>query len=161
MIQIDDFLDLLLDNAKKLFYPEEWIQIDLSFSKTEIFCLLWIHRHQEVTMGQLADMLHIPMSTATGIVNRLVKHEYITRYRSEADRRIVLLSLHEKGDHLIQDMKKSASRYLHLFTEVLTEQEQLFLLQTVKKIFNHLQEQQEKEAVREDNSQSIKNIPIE
>jgi DNA-binding MarR family transcriptional regulator len=160
MIQIDDFLDLLLDHAKKLFYPEEWINIDLSFSKTEIFCLLWIHRHQEVTMSQLADMLHIPMSTATGIVNRLVKHEYIIRYRSEADRRIVLLTLHENGNLLIQDMKKSASYYLHLFTETLTEQEQLFLLQIVKKIFNHLQTQQVQEITPGEQS-SIKNIPIE
>ncbi|MGR4029607.1 MarR family transcriptional regulator, partial [Bacillus sp. ZZQ-131] len=27
MLQYEHFLDLLLDNAKKLFYPEEWVSL--------------------------------------------------------------------------------------------------------------------------------------
>lgn len=73
IVAIRTFLDLLLDNAKKLFYPEEWVSLDLTLSKTEVFCLLWMERNTDITMTKIADLLDIPMSTTTGVVNRLVK----------------------------------------------------------------------------------------
>jgi DNA-binding MarR family transcriptional regulator len=160
MIQYEDFLETLLDNAKKLFYPEEWVTIDLSLSKTEVFCLLWMSRNNEVIMSQIADMLDIPMSTATGVVNRLVKKGYLERYRSEADRRIVVIRLTEEGQKLVDEVKATASKYFQLFTEALTEEEKAVLLQIMRKMLNHLgkEETNEKEAP---SAAGIKQIPIE
>lgn len=34
-MNFEGFYDLLLDNLKKLLYPQDWIDLDLSFSKSE------------------------------------------------------------------------------------------------------------------------------
>lgn len=160
MLQYEHFLDLLLDNAKKLFYPEEWVSIDLSLSKTEIFCLLWMERNSDITMTKITELLDIPMSTTTGVVNRLVKKGYIERYRNENDRRIVLIRLTDTGIQLVQEVKQNAAHYFNLVTEALSEEEKVFLLQIFQKIMNHIATSQQtpEETL---SSPKVKNIPIE
>ncbi|HDR5349689.1 MarR family transcriptional regulator [Bacillus cereus] len=157
---IDNFLDLLLDNAKKLFYPEEWVSLDLTLSKTEVFCLLWMERNTDITMTKIADLLDIPMSTTTGVVNRLVKKGYIERYRDENDRRIVLIRLTENGVMLVQEVKQNAAHYFSLVTEALSEEEKAFLLQIFQKIMNHIATSQQKTEEKV-STPKMKNIPIE
>lgn len=65
----DALLDLFIDNLRKFFYPEEWIKIDLTLSKTELLALLIVDRHGEIIMSQIADYVRVPLCTATGIVN--------------------------------------------------------------------------------------------
>ena len=48
-------------------------------------------------MSTVAAKLMVTVGTLTTAVNSLVKKSYINRVRSEKDRRIVLLSLTEKG----------------------------------------------------------------
>ncbi|MBA4537890.1 MarR family transcriptional regulator [Bacillus aquiflavi] len=162
MIKYEDFLDFMLDNARKLFYPEEWINIDVSLSKTEIFCLLLMKRNNEVIMSEIAESLGIPMSTATGVINRLVKKGYLERYRSETDRRIVVIRLTEEGHKLGEKVKALASRYFNLMTEVLTKEETEALLQIFKKIVTHLGSKKTGETSKEQRSKTeIKNITID
>ncbi|MBO9131255.1 MarR family transcriptional regulator [Bacillus sp. 165] len=160
MIQYEDFLETLLDNTKKLFSPAEWVTLDLSLSKTEIFCLLWMSRNHEVIMSQIAEMLDIPMSTATGVVNRLVKKGYLERYRSETDRRIVVIRLTGDGQKLVDEVKATASKYFQLFTEALTEEEKAALLQIMRKMLNHFGKK-EMNTTEAPSSSGIKQIPIE
>ncbi|WP_243525534.1 MarR family winged helix-turn-helix transcriptional regulator [Bacillus pseudomycoides] len=160
MLQYEHFLDLLLDNAKKFFYPEEWVSLDLSLSKTEIFCLLWMERNTDITMTRITELLDIPMSTTTGVVNRLVKKGYIERYRNESDRRIVLIRLTETGIRLVQEVKQNAAHYFNLVTEALSEEEKTFLLQIFQKIMNHIAMSQQKQ-VEKLSTPKMKNIPIE
>ncbi|MGM9534697.1 MAG: MarR family winged helix-turn-helix transcriptional regulator [Intestinibacter sp.] len=49
------------------------------------------------TMGKIAHDLRITMGTLTSAINRLIKKGYVERSRTEADRRVVLVSLTEKG----------------------------------------------------------------
>ena len=60
--------------------------------------MMTVARLKEATMGQLSDHMNFPMSTATGIVDRLVKKGYIERGKSDSDRRIVVITLSEKGE---------------------------------------------------------------
>lgn len=160
MIQSDDVLDILLDNARILLSPEEWINLDLSMSKTEIICLLWMGRHEEVIMRDIAAFLDIPLSTATGVVNRLVKNGYVDRFRSDTDRRVVVIRLTEKGVSVVQEAKSTVSHYLKLVTEILTEEETTQLLHIFKKIVTHLD--RKPTGVKDhDTASKMQNIPIE
>ncbi|MDA3730494.1 MarR family transcriptional regulator [Niameybacter massiliensis] len=49
------------------------------------------------TMTDVADQLGITVGTLTTSINRLVKKEYVTRRRSEEDRRYVEIELSHKG----------------------------------------------------------------
>ena len=48
-------------------------------------------------MSTVARMLSVTVGTLTIAVNNLVKKGYVTRVRSQEDRRVVLLALSEKG----------------------------------------------------------------
>lgn len=130
----DELYDTAMDTLKKLLYPEEWIAVDLSLSKTELLTLLQVDRNGEIIMSQIADYINIPMSTATGMVERLVKKGYIERNRSDSDRRIVTISLTKAGRALAEDMKTRIMSILKLLMENLTDEEEALLLSIFTKV---------------------------
>ncbi|HUS26036.1 MAG TPA: MarR family transcriptional regulator [Nevskiaceae bacterium] len=58
----------------------------------------------EVTMGRVAGTLHCDASNVTGIVDRLVTQQLITRTESAQDRRTKVLQLTPKGQQVIDDI---------------------------------------------------------
>lgn len=161
MFDLDNIVEMLIDNIKKLFFPDEWINMDLKFSKTEIFTMLFIDRNKQVTMTELVEYINSPMSTATGIVDRLVKNGYINRGRSETDRRIVVLELTESGSQVIKDLKNLISKYLKVILDDLTEEEKQFLMGVVFKIINKLQAEMINVPPSDKDKTTIKKIDIE
>ncbi|MCR4443307.1 MAG: MarR family transcriptional regulator [Peptococcaceae bacterium] len=157
----NDMLDLFVDNMKKLFFPEEWIAIDLAMSKQELFTLLLVERHGEIIMSQIAGHVNIPMSTATGIVDRLVKKGFLVRERSDSDRRIVVIRLTGKGKELINTIKQKGNEYMQMIKEGLTEEEQEFLLRIFIKIFDIINKNRPGRSEGGKEKAEIKKIDIE
>lgn len=155
----DALLNLFIDNLRKFFYPEEWIKIDLTLSKTELLALLIVDRHGEIIMSQIADYVRVPLSTATGIVDRLVKNKYLKRERSESDRRIVVIQLTEKGSQIVKDVKESILEYLEKINQALSEEERKFLYNLFFKIMHRFEENYQEEPEQENNR--VKRIPID
>ncbi len=161
MFNLEELTDSLLDNIKTLFFPEAWIELDLKFSKTEIFTLLYLDKRKEITMTELVEYIHSPMSTATGIVDRLVKSGYITRDRSETDRRVVVLKLTALGAALIGQLKTSVFGYVKDLLEELSPEEQEFLMQIAFKLINGVQKKLGSKAQSSESSDTLKKINIE
>jgi DNA-binding MarR family transcriptional regulator len=61
-----------------------------------------IHRHgPEIKLGQVAESIHVPPSSMTGIADRLVRAGYIERVPSASDRRAVVVTITEQGEEAI------------------------------------------------------------
>lgn len=161
MFDLDNIMELFIDNIKKLFFPEEWIKLDLKFSKFEMFTMLFLDKKKEVTMTELVEYINTPMSTATGIVDRLVKSEYVKRARSETDRRIVVLALTEEGSQFIKNLKNLISEYVNMVIEDLTEEEKQFMVGIVLKMLNKLQNEWSANKPDKQISETLKKIDIE
>lgn len=155
----NNIINLLLDNLRKIFFPEEWIELDQEISKTELLSLLIVDRHGEVIMSQIADYIHVPLSTATGLVNRLVKDGFLQRERSEEDRRIVSIRLTEKGKNLVNSLKNTLESYLGRINSVLTDEERKILFEVFGKIIELIN--REKGSGEEQPTPTIKRISIE
>ncbi len=153
--------DLLLNNFKKLFFPKEWLSFDLKFSKTEVFSLLLIEKKKEIIMTELAEYIHSPLSTATGIINRLVKDGYVIRERSEQDRRIVVLKASKKGKEEIEKLKELILEYVNRVTERLTQEEIQFLVQIAGKILSIFNEEFRGQQAAEESGNILRKIEIE
>jgi DNA-binding MarR family transcriptional regulator len=160
-MDIEYFTDILLNNLKKLFFPEEWLNFDLKFSKTEIFSLLLIEKKKEIIMTELAEYIHSPLSTATGIINRLVKDDYIIRERSEQDRRIVVLKLSEKGIEEIKRLKELIAKYINKVASKLTQEEIQFLAHIAGKILDILTEESIAQPAGQQNENAVRKIEID
>ncbi len=152
--------DLLLNNLKKIFFPEDWLELDLNFSKVELLTLLLVDRRGEISMSRICEEINMPMSTATGIVDRMVKKELLQRERSESDRRLVLISLSKKGKEVINHWKEVISDYIRLVEGTLTDEEQQLLYKIFLKIIEILN-QKRKLLETHESGPVIKKIDIE
>jgi DNA-binding MarR family transcriptional regulator len=155
----DEIIDLLFENVKHLFFPEDWFQLDLKFSKSEIFSLLLIDKRQEITMTELSEYIHSPMSTSNGIVERLLKKGCVLRGRSESDRRIVVLRLTEEGARFISGFRELISGYLKMALEELSAEEVETLIGIVMKIIRGLRNRTD--AGQTPVERPVRNIAIE
>ncbi len=161
VVEHNKIMDMILDNMKKLFFPEDWLQIDMKLSKTELFAMFIVERHGEVIMSKISDEINVSMSTATGIIDRLVKKKYLKRERSDLDRRIVLIKLTEKGQKTIEELKETMSKYLNRIYDVLTDEEIRVLSNIFIKVLNTFSEDEETENKQNKEKAKIKKIEIE
>ncbi len=103
--------------------------IDDSTSKLKVVLLLFISGPSR--MSEIASALGVSLATATGVVDRLVERDILTREGDPGDRRVVLCRLSEKGGELMSGlwqlsrdqagelMRSLASPQLLLITESL------------------------------------------
>lgn len=75
-------------------------------------------------MTSVARELEVTTGTLTISVNSLVKKGYVNRTRSEEDRRVVLVSLSEKGQRAYLHHRKFHEEMIDAVLKDLTEEEQ-------------------------------------
>lgn len=85
-------------------------------------------------MTSVARSLDVTTGTLTIAVNSLVKKGYVDRVRSEEDRRVVLISLSEKGKKAYLHHRKFHDRMVGAVVEELTEEEQQVLEKALTKL---------------------------
>ena len=157
----EEFYELIFGYIKRIAFPEEWIAVDIVMSKQELFTLMTINGLKEATMGQLSENMNFPMSTATGIVDRLVKKGYVQRGKSESDRRIVVISLTQEGNHFAQKMKAMFLSYIKRAYDALNDGEREMLFRIVDKITDSFRQMNTESGPGEKERNLIRKIEIE
>ncbi|MEI6857846.1 MarR family winged helix-turn-helix transcriptional regulator [Psychrilyobacter sp.] len=128
-------VNTVIENFTKLFYETESLAL-----KQGIKCLTTTELHvieaignQSLSMNNLSDKLGITMGTATVAINKLSNKGFITRKRSDNDRRKVFVSLSKKGEDaltyhnnfhkmIISSITKNIeTENLEIFTDVFTK----------------------------------------
>ena len=71
-----------------LTVPEEWFTVDLTMP--QVRALFVLSQEGTLRMGDLASTLGISLSTATGLIDRLIEKELVDRWNDPEDRRSVL-----------------------------------------------------------------------
>lgn len=118
-----EIFEFMLANLQKVIVPKEFIALNLSLSQFELLALTLADKPEPVTMGRLAQGMSVPMSTATGIVDRLVRKNLVQRDRSEDDRRVVTVSLTPGGRDIVGQFKQQCCDFFDRIRNVLTEEE--------------------------------------
>ncbi|MGZ8514162.1 MAG: MarR family winged helix-turn-helix transcriptional regulator [Candidatus Limnocylindrales bacterium] len=73
-------------------------------SMAQVHIMYTVQRHGEMTMSQLADMLSVSDSNATGLVDRMEERGFVVRDRVPEDRRVVVVKVTEAGQHLLGEV---------------------------------------------------------
>jgi DNA-binding MarR family transcriptional regulator len=79
--------------------PPEWLTSDLTVAQLRV--LLILHTEGASRMSTIASSIGIALSTATGIVDNLVKKGLINRGDDPEDRRLVICTLSSEGQETI------------------------------------------------------------
>jgi len=72
-------------------------------SMAQIHIMYTVQRNGEMTMSQLADVLDVSDSNATGLVDRMEERGLVVRDRVPTDRRVVVVKTTDAGQRLLNE----------------------------------------------------------
>ena len=98
--KVDDFIAELLSDGPV------FIEIEDNLTMSQLRVLLLLKINNKMNMKQIASCLKIHVSTATGLVDRMIAKKLIQRETNEDDRRVILCSLLEKGQKITDGVWK-------------------------------------------------------
>ena len=86
-----------------------------------------------------ADTLGLQPSSASGLIDRMVRNGLIRRERSKTDRRVVLLSLKAKGEQMVDKIMDQKRQSVAEIFAPLSDEERTTYLELMKKVVNTVQ----------------------
>jgi DNA-binding MarR family transcriptional regulator len=152
----EDLEEWFFEHLPGFLFPKEWLSLDAEMSKAELLCLFLVERRGECTMSQLAQDIRIPLSTLSGIVDRLVKGGALSRERPESDRRRVLLRLATPGKVILERLKAMVGAYAQKALAALDDEEKALGLRLVMKLVKALQEPGDGEGLEDSGKRAVK-----
>jgi len=105
-----------------------------TLSILQIEALWYIGEGKEVLMKDLASHLSIAPSSATSLVDDLVKAKLVIRSENKKDRRITVVSLTMKGKRSLANFLKKRMQKAKKRIDKLTQVEKKTLLQILEKL---------------------------
>ena len=146
-----------IEEVKELLSSDIWENIFLDCSKNEVLIFWLLYQRSEVNMTEIAEYIHVPLNTATGIINRMEKNELIVRTRSKEDKRVVLIGLSEKGMTQFQSLVNELMYYgMKVMSSFTKEEMNLFYKMTTK-----VKEILRQDKRKEDTPKKVRKIIIE
>lgn len=139
MYDYDKLNELLVTTLKNISDTEEKRLIKDDFNDitiNDMHILEAIGRKTPQNMSSVATKLKVTVGTLTIAINHLVKKGYVIRKRGEQDRRVVFLSLSEKGILAFQKHLEFHKAMTLQITQNLSEKETELLMLALKKISN-------------------------
>lgn len=95
--ELSRFVTDYVEEIKDLLSSGIWENLFLNCTKNEVFVFWLLYRKNEANMTEIAEYIHVPLNTATGIINRMEKSGLVIRTRSNEDKRVVNIGFSEKG----------------------------------------------------------------
>ena len=109
-----------------------------NISTAQMIMLITIHDYGRCKIKTLARERSISPPTATGLIDRLVKADYVKRDSDPQDRRVVMVSLTKKGKNTVDNFLHTVQNRWKKILIHLTVKEQQQYLNIVKKIVSVL-----------------------
>ncbi len=76
----------------------------LGISMAQVHILYTVERNGEMTMSRLAEVLNVSLSSATGLVDRIVERGFIERSHRPEDRRVVLIRVTPAAAQMLEQI---------------------------------------------------------
>jgi DNA-binding MarR family transcriptional regulator len=97
-------------NQMKCASSERLVRMGISMAQLHI--LYTLQRSGEMPMSRLAEMLHVSLSSATGLIDRVEERGFVERTRVPEDRRIVLIRVTDAGRRMLEEVDAISSDLL-------------------------------------------------
>jgi|SRR5208283_2243022 DNA-binding MarR family transcriptional regulator len=119
-----------IDRDRRQYELDAWMRLHLGIGQLKT--LFFISNRGATTTGKLATALKVTPTNVTGIIDRLLEKNLITRTGDPDDRRVLLLRTTPQGDELVAELRqKRRERMSELFSR-LSEEEAAVVAQGLK-----------------------------
>ena len=139
--------DVLVNLFKEILELEEIALIKGEFSDASVndmHIIEAIGNDEPRSMSMIAKSLNITVGTLTTNMNSLEEKKYILRERSKTDKRVVLVSLTEKGRKAFFHHRDFHRRMIHSIVKDLEEDEMKVLIRCLHNLTKFFDEQNKK-----------------
>lgn len=116
----------------------------LQLTVLQLQALIFINKNKAVLMGDIANHFDISLPTATVLSDKLVKAKLIKRNRNKKDRRIVNVSLTEKGKTLLKKAIKQRHQKINKLLSYLSVNDRKKLLSILENLSVNINKSYEK-----------------
>lgn len=110
-----------LNRALSQSNPDVWMGLSLTIAQVK--SLFFIADTGKVNFRKLADALKVTPSNVTGIVDRLVEKELVSRTENQEDRRMLILQLTPRGKALINNLRQQRAVQVAAILKDLSEED--------------------------------------
>ncbi|MDJ1649914.1 MULTISPECIES: MarR family winged helix-turn-helix transcriptional regulator [Gordonibacter] len=150
-----------IDATKDAFSTERWQSMLMDCSKNEMLALVHVYRAGETTMSRVAEYVGVPLNTATGIVTRLEKRGLVQRWRSEQDKRVMVVRITDQGTRQVNAVIEAIGTTVGRVFAGLENEERQVLLKLIGRLPALLQEEAETQKTSRTKKGSMKRIAID
>jgi len=110
------------------------VMLTQDITKKELSLIAYIGKKEEVIMSEVSEFIVCPMSTTTGVVDKLVNKGYLKRFHSDEDRRTVKVSLTQYGKETFQLVQNMMSKMGNTILTDLNSSEQKHFIELLEKV---------------------------
>ena len=132
-----DHLQVVMEEAESVDKKASAARETLSWQEVRV--LRAVGRQDCCPMSGLADAICLSLSSATGLIDRLVGKKLVKRDRSSEDRRVVQVELTEQGKALNEEAMQGPLEFSRDLLKGLNAEEQDALLVLFRKISDRIQ----------------------
>jgi DNA-binding MarR family transcriptional regulator/YHS domain-containing protein len=125
--------------ARQLAEPGDGAGSMPDLPPAEWLTLVEIGDRRRLMMSRLAQACGLPFSTTTGLVGRLESKGYLTRIRTDADRRVVHVELTAQGERTYRARLEADMRIVIALLDALTTREQDAVVRALGKVTEALE----------------------
>ena len=146
-----------VEEIKELLSSDIWDNIFLNCTKNEVLVFWLLYRKNEVNMTEIADYIHVPLNTATGIIQRMEKNGLVLRTRSKEDKRVVNIGFSEKGVTQFEALVSEIIYYVMKVVGTFTKEEMELFYRMMSKVIQVLRQEHKKDGT----PKKVRKIEIE
>lgn len=128
-IEILDELFLHFIDFSRKHIAEESIKSEVSHEQFKV--LFHLYGKEKVNMNEIGDNVCISNSASTVLIDKLIKLELVERSRSEKDRRLVEVSVTEKGKDLLKKIIDRRHKLIEGFLNTMNKDERSIISQSI------------------------------
>lgn len=126
-----------IDNIRKLMQKYQPI---MAIPKSEFVMLKFISDETEVKVSDISVKLQISNAAVSQVISSLEGKQLVKRKMSSVDRRIVFVSLTEKGVNVIDESKVIMNKFMEKVVKNLGEHDSKELIRIINKLEKLLQD---------------------
>ncbi len=138
--------DITIELMETMFGVVRLIKEEMSHSHNlshlsilQMQALFFLNQHENTMMSDIANYFHIELPSATSLMNKLYDQKLVKRHEDPKDRRLVRITLTDKGKNLLQQAMNDRRKTMENILSYLSEKEKERLLSILKTLRGCLQ----------------------
>jgi DNA-binding MarR family transcriptional regulator len=113
-------------------------------SMLQLQALIFLKKHDEAQMGEIAQYFNIELPSATSLINKITKLGLAQRKADKKDRRLVLITLTKEGNSLLEKAMLERSKKITKTLSYLSEKDKKELLRIMETLTATMEKDYEK-----------------